>query len=294
MGMSFAVPRIGTAMAAIFVGAIPLFTMLIGRLWGLEQITARGQLGLVFGFGGIVLLVGFPAVPITGSFLLGCAAALAGSVSAAFGSNYARRRLQGTGSYEVSTGSFLFGGLMMLPLLALVPVPGPPTVADFGYLLVLAAMMSSLAYVLFFRLVAELGATRAISVEFFVTAIAVTIGSVVEHERLSVPQIAGAVVIIAGCVLVLGLVPARRKNPLGSGGPATLSLSRWPSPSPTTCSPGSRPPSTPTRSWPWSPRSTRTRPATGTNTGPASSPAGSRFNSASPASRWSRPEAATT
>ena len=212
MGMSFAVPRIGTAMAAIFVGAIPLFTMLIGRLWGLEQITARGQLGLVFGFGGIVLLVGFPAVPITGSFLLGCAAALAGSVSAAFGSNYARRRLQGTGSYEVSTGSFLFGGLMMLPLLALVPVPGPPSVADFGYLLVLASMMSSLAYVLFFRLVAELGATRAISVEFFVTAIAVTIGSVVEHERLSVPQIAGAVVIIAGCVLVLGLVPARRRT----------------------------------------------------------------------------------
>ena len=211
MGMSFAVPRIGTAMAAIFVGAIPLFTMLIGRLWGLEQITARGQLGLVFGFGGIVLLVGFPAVPITGSFLLGCAAALAGSVSAAFGSNYARRRLQGTGSYEVSTGSFLFGGLMM-PLLALVPVPGPPTVADFGYLLVLAAMISSLAYVLFFRLVAKLGATRAISVEFFVTAIAVTIGSVVEHERLSVPQIAGAAVIIAGCVLVLGLVPARRRT----------------------------------------------------------------------------------
>src|SRR6185437_8941738 len=138
-----------------------------------------------------------------------CAAALAGSVSAAFGSNYARRRLQGTGSYEVTTGSFLFGGLMALPLLAGVPVPGLPSVSEFGYLLTLAAMMSALAYVLFFRLVAELGATKAMSVEFFVTAIAVTIGSVVEHERLSVPQIAGAAVIIAGCTLVLGLVPTR-------------------------------------------------------------------------------------
>jgi drug/metabolite transporter (DMT)-like permease len=209
IGMSFAVPRIGTAMAAIFVGSIPLFTMLVARLWRLERMTLPGKAGLVLGLGGIVLLVGFPAVPVTGSFLLGCAAALGGSVSAAFGSNYARRRLRSTGSYEVTTGSFLFGGLMTLPLLAFVPVPAPPSVTDFGFLIGLAAMMSSLAYVLFFRLVAELGATRAISVEFFVTAIAVTIGSVVEHERLSVPQIAGAVVIIAGCSLVLGLVPTR-------------------------------------------------------------------------------------
>ncbi|HET7012382.1 MAG TPA: DMT family transporter [Streptosporangiaceae bacterium] len=216
VGMSFAVPRIGTAMAAIFVGAMPLFTMLIARLWGLEQITSLGQVGLVLGFGGIVLLVGFPAVPVTGSFLLGCATALAGSVSAAFGSNYARRRLAGTGSYEVTTGSFLFGGLMALPLLVFVPVPGLPSVSDFGYLLTLAALMSALAYVLFFRLVAELGATRAMSVEFFVTAIAVTIGSVIQHERLSVPQIVGAAVIIAGCALVLGLIPTlRRRRQLG-------------------------------------------------------------------------------
>lgn len=220
VGMSFAVPRIGTAMAAIFVGAMPLFTMVIARLWGLERITSQGQLGLVLGFGGIVLLVGFPAVPVTGSFVLGCAAALAGSVSAAFGSNYARRKLAGTGSYEVTTGSFLFGGLMALPLLVLVPVPGLPSASAFGYLLTLAAMMSALAYVLFFRLVAELGATRAMSVEFFVTAVAVTIGSVVQHERLSAAQVAGAAVIIAGCALVLGLIPAlSRRDRTGADGP---------------------------------------------------------------------------
>jgi cytochrome c biogenesis protein CcdA len=51
---------------------------------------------------------------------------------------------------------------------------------------------------------------------FFVTAIAVTIGSVVQHERLSVPQIAGAAVIISGCALVLGLVPAVGRRRAGS------------------------------------------------------------------------------
>jgi drug/metabolite transporter (DMT)-like permease len=212
VGMSFATPRIGTAMAAIFVGTIPLFTMVIGRVWGLERITSAGLVGLALGFGGIVLLVGFPAVPVTGAFLLGCLGSLLGSVSAAFGTNYARARLRAVGSWEVAAASFLFGGLMTLPLLLLVPVPTVPRVVDYGYLLLLGAVMSALAYVLYFRLVADLGATRAISVEFVVTAIAVLLGALVLDERLSAVQLVGAVVIVGGCALVLGLVP--RRNPV--------------------------------------------------------------------------------
>jgi drug/metabolite transporter (DMT)-like permease len=210
IGMSFATPRIGTAMAAIFVGTIPLFSMVIGLVWGLERFTVLGGIGLVLGIVGIVLLVGFPAVPVTASFVIGCCGSLLGAVSAAFGSNYARRYLRGVGSWEVTAGAFLSGGLLTLPLLVLVPVPTVPRPVDYVYLLLLGGVMSALAYVLFFRLVADLGATRAISVEFVVTAIAVVIGSVLLHERLSLAQLAGALVIVSGCSLVLGLVPLRR------------------------------------------------------------------------------------
>ena len=61
VGLNIATPRIGTAMAAIFVGTIPLFSMVIGQIWGLEHITRIGRVGLALGFAGIVLLVGFPA-----------------------------------------------------------------------------------------------------------------------------------------------------------------------------------------------------------------------------------------
>ena len=203
VGMSFATPRIGTAMAAILVGTIPLFSMVISQLWGIEHITAVGRIGLVLGFGGIVLLVGFPAVPITGAFVLGCAGSLIGSVSAAFGSNFVRRRLHAVGSWEVTAGSFLFGGLLTLPLLFVVPIPTIPRPVDYGYLVLLGGVVSALAYVLYFRLVADLGATKAISVEFVVTVVAVLVGSFVLGERLSVVQVVGAVIIIAGCVLVL-------------------------------------------------------------------------------------------
>ena len=210
VGMSFATPRIGTAMAAILVATIPLFSMVISQLWGIEHVTTVGRVGLVLGFGGIVLLVGFPTVPISGTFVLGCAGSLIGSLSAAFGSNYVRRRLRDVGSWEVTAGSFLFGGLLTLPLLFVVPIPTAPRPVDFGYLVLLGGVCSALAYVLYFRLVADLGATKAISVEFVVTVVAVLVGSFVLGERLSVVQVAGAVIIVTGCALVLGLVPARR------------------------------------------------------------------------------------
>lgn len=209
VGMAFSVPRIGTAMAAIFVATIPLFSMVIGQLWGVEHMTRQGRIGLVLGFFGMVLLVGFPTVAFSLDFVLGCAASIIGSTAAAFGSNYARKYLQSIDSWTQTIGAFLCGGLLTLPLLFFVPVPTTPRLVDYGYLVLLAVTMSAVCYVLYFRMVAEIGATKAISVEFVVTVVAVIIGAVVLKETLSLIQIAGSIVIIAGCMLVLDLVPNR-------------------------------------------------------------------------------------
>jgi len=210
IGLSYAAPLIGTAMSAILVATIPLFSMVIGAVWGLEMITPGRLAGLVLGLIGIALLVGFPAVPVTPAFLAGCLSALFGSFSAAFGSNYASRWLGRAGSWEVTIGAFFFGGLMTLPLLLAVPVPGMPQATDLLYLLILACIMSALTYVLYFGLVASLGATRAISVEFAVTTVAVAIGALALGEPLSLVQVVGALVIVTGCAVVLGLFPVVR------------------------------------------------------------------------------------
>lgn len=220
IGLSYATPRIGTAMAAILVAAIPLFSMIIGQLWGLERMTVRGLAGLLLGAAGIVVLVGFPAVPVTTSFALGCAASLFSSFSAAFGSNYANRHLRSAGSWELTSAAFLFGGVMTLPLLLVVPVPAMPSAVDFLYLVLLAYLMSALTYIVYFQLVASIGATRTISVEFAVTVVAVLAGTILLGETLTAIQVFGAVAIIGGCVLVLNPFPRRVKAvPLPSAPP---------------------------------------------------------------------------
>lgn len=210
VGLSYAMPLIGTAMAAIIVATIPMFSMLIGQLWGVESITPQRLAGLLLGVVGIVMLVGFPAEPMTLSFFGGCAAALVACFSAAYGSNYAHRRLKGVSPLDVTLWSFMFGGLLTLPLIAFVPVPGVPRAVDYLYLVISGCVMSALTYFLFFGLVARIGATRAISVEFVVTAVAVIVGALLLGEQLSAIQFAGGGLIIAGCVAVLGLLPRRR------------------------------------------------------------------------------------
>jgi drug/metabolite transporter (DMT)-like permease len=213
VGLSYATPLVGTAMTAIIVAAIPLFAILLGHYWGLERITPMRMLGLSLGIVGISLLVGFPSVALTPRFLLGCATALLGSFSAAFGSNYASKHLGTVNAYETTLGTFLAGGLISLPLLYLSPPVARPGWVDLGNLAVLGAAMSALAYVMYFRLISTLGASRAASVEFLVTLVAVTVGTTVLHERLSIVQLIGGVAILLGCALVLGLLPPLRAQP---------------------------------------------------------------------------------
>jgi drug/metabolite transporter (DMT)-like permease len=138
--------------------------------------------------------------------VLGCIASVFGAICAAFGSNYASLHLRGAGAWEVATGSFLFGGIMTLPLLWLVPIPVIPQWVDYGYLLIQGCIVSALAYAMYFGLVSSVGANKAISVEFFVTLVAVLVGTFLLHERLSMAQIFGGAAIVLGCSLILGLV----------------------------------------------------------------------------------------
>ena len=101
---------------------------------------------------------------------------------------------------------------MTLPLLFVVPVPAGLRRSTSPIWCCWPVMCSAVAYVLYFRLVAEVGATIAISVEFLVTVIAVFVGAALLGERLSPVQLVGGAVIIVGCALVLDLLPRRRRG----------------------------------------------------------------------------------
>lgn len=207
IGLSLAVPRIGTALTAILVGAIPLFSAVIGRVMKIEQIEKRGVLGLLLGFIGIVFLVGFPSEQFGDQFLLGFSICVIGCISAAFGSNYSKLKMSSVGNWEQVIGAFFFGGLFTAPILIFVPIKPDLLVLDWLYMISLAVLCSAFCYVIYFSLVAKIGATRSISVEFLVTVVAVLIGAFYLNEAISLIQLFGAFLVIMGSVLILNLLP---------------------------------------------------------------------------------------
>lgn len=206
VGMYIAVPRIGTALTAILIGTIPLFSSVIGKLMNIETISKKGYIGLLLGFMGIVLLVGFPQEILTSDFYLGVVICIIGCVSAAFGSNYSRLKLASVGNWEIVIGAFFFGGLFTLPLIFFVPFNRAIYFTDWVYISALAIFCSSICYVIYFSLVAKIGATRSISVEFLVTVVAVLIGGLYLKEIITMIQLLGAVIVIFGCILILDLI----------------------------------------------------------------------------------------
>ena len=210
IGLSLAVPRIGTALTAILVGAIPLFSSVIGRLMKIEQIDRKGFYGLILGFLGIVFLVGFPSGQFSDQFFLGFSVCVIGCISAAFGSNYSKLKMSAAGNWEQVIGAFFFGGLFTAPILFFVPIKSGVLAMDWLYMVLLAVFCSAFCYVIYFSLVAKIGATRSISVEFLVTVVAVLVGAFYLNEAISLIQLFGALLVIVGSVLILDLLsPAK-------------------------------------------------------------------------------------
>ena len=210
IGLSLAVPRIGTALSAILVGAIPLFSSVIGRMMKIESIDKMGQIGLVLGFTGIVFLVGFPSAELSDQFFLGFGVCLIGCISAAFGSNYSKLKMSSAGNWEQVIGAFFFGGLFTAPILFFVPIKSGLAVVDWLNMVLLAVFCSAFCYVIYFSLVAKIGATRSISVEFLVTVVAVLVGAFYLNEAITLIQLFGASFVIIGSVLILDLLPSTK------------------------------------------------------------------------------------
>lgn len=204
-GMNFALTRLDTSIVAILTATIPLYSLVIEWIWHRKRPAPSMILGLILGFGGVVMLIGFNPQKVDAHFLIGFLGSAIASSGFAMGGSWAKAHLKDLGNYEQTIGTFLFGGLWTLPLILLVPFNQfPPSLKATAALVIVSVTASSFAYILYYKLVDTIGATKALTTEFFVPVWAIIIGFVVLQERITIKQMFAAAVILAGCILVMG------------------------------------------------------------------------------------------
>ena len=207
---SFALLSISTGLSSILNATVPLFGALVAWLWLGDKPGTSRTVGLVVGFIGVALLASGKASfkpdasgAVTAWGILAC---LLATISYAVAASFTRRYLSGLNSLMVATGSQSGAALgLALPTLLMWPVQAPSLKA-WGALLALGILCTAVAYVLFFRLIEQLGPARAITVTFTIPVFAVFYGVTLLGETVTTWMLFCGVIVLCGTALATGLV----------------------------------------------------------------------------------------
>ncbi len=212
---SYAALTLNAGLLAIFTATTPLFAALIGAVWRSEKLDRSRVTGLVIGFAGVLWLVRDKADfqpgtggPATGWAVLAC---LAATLLYGFSAHYSRQRLRDVPPIAVATGSQLTAAAVLaVPAVHLWPAVMPGAHA-WAALVLLAVASTALAYVLFFRLIARIGAARTVTVTYLIPAFGLLWGALFLGETFTLDMAAGCAVILLGTALTTGLLQPFRK-----------------------------------------------------------------------------------
>ena len=195
---SYAALELSAGAMAVVNATSPMFAAALSVVALGERLAARRLTGLVLGVAGVALV----CQP-SGGNALALGAALAAAFSYALSAVYLRRWGRGLPARGMAVGTQLAGAVLLFPLLAAFPPAGAATPVVWANVLALGLLSSALAYLLYFRLIADLGATQALSVTYLIPIFGVLWGALFLGERLSLGVLAGALLVIAGTALVL-------------------------------------------------------------------------------------------
>jgi drug/metabolite transporter (DMT)-like permease len=207
----FAEQTIAASTAGILNATSPFFGALAAAIWLGEPLTARKTGGMILGLAGVALLVGLQPEPLTRATVIAVAACLAAALCYGLGGVYAKKRMQGVPSAALACGSQLSAAIVLAPVLPFVSVPGPVTSWVAFNVVALAVASTAIAYLIYFRLIADIGPSRALTVTFLIPLFGVLWGRLFLGEAITANMLAGGALIIAGTALALtgGTAPAR-------------------------------------------------------------------------------------
>jgi drug/metabolite transporter (DMT)-like permease len=202
------------SLAAILNATTPLFGAIFAYLWLREPMTPRKLGGLALGFLGVAVLAGWAPLDRSRAVVLAAGASLLGAASYGLAGVYTKARATGAPAVGMAAMTQLAAALVLMPLAPFALPPAAPSAGVVAVTLALALFCTALAYLIYFRLVVDVGPLRALTVTFLVPIFATLWGALFLGEKVSASMIAGCGMILAGTALILGL--SRSALPQGS------------------------------------------------------------------------------
>ncbi|QEZ44200.1 DMT family transporter [Cupriavidus oxalaticus] len=201
--------------SAVFNAMTPLMGVVIGALAFSERLTLAKVLGVMLGVAGVAVLTRTGPVTFSTELLLGALACLAATACYGLSGFLARRWITERGGLDsrlVAAGSMVGATLFLLPFCA-AALWRHNTLPDAGAgvwwaMAGVGVLCTALAYILYYRLIADLGPVRSLAVTFLIPPFGIVWGALFLSEALSWAHAVGGALIGLAVWLVLRPVAA--------------------------------------------------------------------------------------
>lgn len=205
MLLAYCTQQLSGSVAAIINATVPFFAALVAWAWLKDKPRSVQWWGLAIGFAGVVVLV-FPKLQ-SGSqaSALAVCAGLTAALLYAISANFTKRVLADVEPMTIAVAGTMFATLLALPI-GLATLPAKlPSMAALSAAATLGVLCTAVAYIIFYRLFASIGPTRAVTVTFLIPLFSVIWGVLFIDERVTWNLAAGGSLILSGMVLTTGL-----------------------------------------------------------------------------------------
>ncbi len=202
--------RIDSGLAAILNAMTPIFTVILAHLLGDERLSLRRFAGVLLGFAGVAVLIGPGALsrldPTDLAELAVLLAAFCYALAGLWG-----RQFRGLPVEVAAAGMLIASSALMLPAAAFFEHPwsANPGAVSLGAIAALGLLSTAIAYLLYFKLLARVGATNLLLVTFLLPVVALILGALFLGERVPPMDLFGLALILGGLAAIDGRLLAR-------------------------------------------------------------------------------------
>jgi drug/metabolite transporter (DMT)-like permease len=208
-----ALTAIDASTAAILNALSPLFASIFAAIWIRDPLTPAKMAGIALCLAGTAVLVGWTPAPMTSRQLVGAAMSVAATALYGFTIVFTKVRLKAASPMGTSAGTLLMAAAVLAPFVPFASAPHPLVeVTPLAWIatLGLALVSTTVAFIFYYRLIADVGPVKAITVTLLVPIFGMFWGVLFLGEPLTPGRMAGCAIILAGCALILGLA----RNPM--------------------------------------------------------------------------------
>jgi len=207
---SIAATLLPAGYSAIFNATTPLMGVLIGYLFFQEQLNIKKFVGVAAGIAGVAFLTATGPIVLDVSVALGALACLVATACYGIAGFLAKRWITETGGLDaklVAFGSQVGATIFLVPciggaaMLGRLPAWGNENV--WWAMAALGLVCTAWAYILYFRLIADIGPVRSLTVTFLIPPFGVLWGKLFLDEQVTLAHLVGGGLIGAALWLVL-------------------------------------------------------------------------------------------